>query len=112
MRQPVVLEKVFVEKVTERTVPDVVQQARHSHQRFDVAATGNVGTDFTKAVVQAVDGSAGQVHDSHDVLEPGVLGRREDPPGGLQLMDLPHPLHPRMVDDLLLRNLPRRQPAP
>ena len=36
------------------------------------------------------------------MLKAGVLGRRIDPPGGLQLVDLPQPLHPGIVDDLLL----------
>jgi hypothetical protein len=34
-----------------------------------------------------------------------MLGRRVDPPGGLQLMDLPQPLDPGVIDDLPLRDL-------
>src|SRR6185369_9425252 len=33
-------------------------------------------------------------------------------PRGLQLMNVPQPLHPRMIDQFLLRNFPRRQPRP
>ena len=44
------------------------------------------------------------------MLKPHVLGRGKDPPGRLQLVNLPHPLHPRMVDNRLLGHLARRQP--
>ena len=33
-----------------------------------------------------------------DVLKPCVLGRRIDPPGCLQLVNLPQPLQPRMIE--------------
>ena len=45
-----------------------------------------------------------------DVLEAGVLGRGIDPPGGLQLVDLPQPLHPGVVDDPLLGDFALGQP--
>ena len=44
------------------------------------------------------------MHGPQHVRKPRVLGRRIDPPGRLQLMDLPQPLHPRMVDDLAFRD--------
>ena len=59
-----------------------------------------------------LDDPRSEVHDSEDMLKPHVLGRREDPPGGLELMDLPHPLDPRMVDQLLFGDLPLRQSRP
>ena len=39
-----------------------------------------------------------------------MLGRGKDPPGGLQLVDLPQPLEPGVVDDLLLGDLALGQP--
>ena len=56
----------------------------------------------------SVDHPRGQVHHPQDVLKPLMLGRRKDPPRGLQLVDLPHPLHPGMVDDLLFGDFVRR----
>ena len=47
------------------------------------------------------------MHRPEDVLESRMLGRRKDPPGGLQLMNLPHPLDPRMIDDFLLGDFAR-----
>ena len=44
------------------------------------------------------------MHDAQHVLEAGMLGGGIDPPGGLQLMDLPQPLDPGMVDDLAFRD--------
>ena len=109
--QAVAAQEMLVEEVPERSVPDVVQQAGHAQQRFHVAAAGRVRADFPQAVVQHRHRPAGQVHGPHDVLEPGVFGTGIDPPGGLQLVDVPQPLDPRMVDDLPLGGLalPRRR---
>ena len=41
------------------------------------------------------------------MLKPGVFGRWKHPPGGLQLMNLPQPLQPRMIDNLPLGNFAR-----
>ena len=109
--QAVVGQEVLVEEVPERAVPHVVQQGGHPHQRLDVGPAGQVRADLPEAVVELVDRPAGQVHGPQNVLEAGVLGRGEDPPGGLQLVDLPQPLDPGVVDDLLLGDLALRQPG-
>ena len=44
------------------------------------------------------------MHDAQHVLETGVFRRGKDPPCGLQLVDLPQPLYPRMIDDLAFRH--------
>ena len=41
------------------------------------------------------------MHRAQRVLESGVFAAREDPPGGLQLMDSAQPLQPRMVEQIL-----------
>ena len=46
-----------------------------------------------------------------DVLKPGVLSRREHPPGGLQLMDLTQASDPGVIDDLTLRHLVTGHPC-
>jgi hypothetical protein len=43
------------------------------------------------------------MHDAHDVLKSGMLGSWKDPPGRLELVDLPHSLYPGMIDDLPFR---------
>ena len=103
-------QKVFVEKMAERSVPHVVQQAGHAEQRFDIASAGHVGADLAQAVVQCGGRPAGQVHHAQDVLEARVFGRWINPPGGLQLMDLPQPLDPGMVDDLPFGDFALGQP--
>ena len=108
--QPVVGQKVLVEKMPEGAVPDVVQQGGQPHERLDVAAAGHVGANLAEARVEGRHGPAGQVHRPQHVLEPGVFGRGKDPPGGLQLVNLPQPLEPGVVDDLLLGDLVLRQP--
>ena len=78
-------------------------------QRLDVAAAGHVGADLAQALVEHGHGPAGQVHRPQHVLEPRVLGRGKHPPGGLQLVNLPQPLEPGVVDDLPLGDLAFRQ---
>ena len=99
-----------IEEVPERPVAHVVQQGRHPHERLDVAAAGHVGADLAEALVGRLDHAAGQVHRPQHVLETGVLGRRVDQPGGLQLVDLAEPLDPGIIDDRLFGNLAVGQP--
>src|SRR3989454_2208676 len=55
---------------------------------------------------------AGQVHRAQSVLKPGVLGRGEDPPRALQLMDAAQALQPRGIHQVLLRGLTRDAARP
>ena len=99
-------QEVLVEEMAERPVADIVQQGGHPHQRLDIAPAGHVGAGFAKAFVQRGHRPACQVHRPKHVLKPRMLGRRKDPPCGLQLMNLPQPLKPRMVDQLAARPPP------
>ena len=45
------------------------------------------------------------------MLKPGVFGTGIDPPGRLQLVDVPQPLDPGMVDDLPFGSLARPRSA-
>ena len=105
MVQAVIGQKMLVEKMAERPVAHVVQQGGQPHERLDVAPAGHVGADLAQAFVERRHRPAGQVHRPEHVLKPRVLGRGKDPPGGLQLVDLPQPLEPGMVDDLPLGDL-------
>ena len=107
--QSVVGQKMLVEKMPERPVPHVVQQGGQPHERLDVAPAGHVGADLAQALVERGDRPAGQVHRPQHVLKPRMLGRGKDPPGGLQLVNLPQPLEPRVVDDLPLGDFALRQ---
>ena len=98
-----------VEEVPERPVAHVVQEPGQAHQRFDVAAAGHVGADLAKAVVERSNRPAGQVHRAEDVLKPRMLGGGKDPPGGLQLVDLPQALQPRIIEYLPLAHFAFRQ---
>ena len=61
---------------------------------------------LAEAWVQHLDSSTGQVHRAKNVLESRMFGRWEDPPGGLQLVNVTHSLHPGMVNHLALGRLP------
>ena len=54
----------------------------------------------------------GQVHRAKSVLEARVLGRGEDPPSALQLVDATETLQPGIVDEVLLRCLPGHTARP
>src|SRR5437016_5547497 len=49
------------------------------------------------------------MHHTKNVLEARMFGRGKNPPRGLQLMNLPQSLEPRMIDDLPLGNLAGRE---
>lgn len=99
MRQAVVfLEKMIVEKVSERAVTHIVEQGGGAGEAFHVTPAGDVAlAGFAETLVEGSNGPARHVHRTNDVLEAGVLGGGVDPPGGLQLVDLPHPLDPGMI---------------
>ena len=100
---------MLVEKMSERPMADVVQQSGQPDERLDVSSARRVRAGLQQTFVQRRRGAAGQVHHAQHVLEPRVLGGRKHPPGGLQLVNLPKSLHPRVVDDLPFRHLVRRQ---
>jgi hypothetical protein len=97
---------LLVAEVAERAVAEVVQQTGHAqgllHQRQRRRARldlGQRGVDLPRQL-------AGQVHGAQAVSEPAVLGGGEHPPRALQLVDALEPLHPRVVDDVRLGDLP------
>ncbi len=111
VRQGEIAQEMLVEKVAEGAMPDIVQQAGHAQQGLDIAAAGHVGTRFRQTIVKRRGCPTCQVHHAQHVLKAGVFGRGEDPPGGLQLVDLPQPLNPRVVNQLPFRHFAARQAA-
>ena len=107
---------VLVEEVGERPVPDVVEQAGDA-QRLDDEALGRDGLAGRQRQrraerrVERPGPEAGLVHDAEAVGEPGVLGRREDPAGALELADAPEALQPRGVEEVLLGDVLGGSPA-
>ena len=107
---------VLVEEVGERAVADVVQQPgdpqRLDHERLGRdrvlgrrALRPRAGVErFAQRGIEGGAPQAGLVHDAQAVREAAVLGRREDPAGALQLADAAQALHPRRVEQVLLRD--------
>ena len=69
----------------------------------------DIATGIRQRIVPGVNGLRTEVHDSQNMLKSHVFGGWKHPPGSLQLMNLPHPLHPRVIDQILLGRLLRRQ---
>ncbi len=105
MRQVVVDQKVVVEEVAERPVPDVVEQPRGAQQLFDQRRRGRVGEDRAQRRIELLGQPPGQMHRAERMLEAAMLRRRVHPARRLQLGHAPQPLHPRGVDQVLLGRL-------
>jgi hypothetical protein len=58
-----------------------------------------------------MDGDGAEMHDTQNVLEPHVFGGGENPPGGLQLVDLSESLHPGVIDQFLFGGFRCGEPA-
>ena len=67
------------------------------HERLAVAPARHVGASFAKAFVEGIHRPARQVHGPEHVSN-RVCSAEEHPPGGLQLVNLPKPLEPGVVD--------------
>jgi hypothetical protein len=111
VRELKLFEVVVVEEMAERSVSDVVQQRGHSHERLDVRPRGNAVARFGERFVPVLQNPRGEMHRPEHVLEPHVFGGGKDPPGGLELMNLPQSLDPRVIDDVLFRNFTPGQRA-
>ena len=86
---------LVVEKVAERPVPDIVQQARETQGLLDQGRRGRVRKGRTQRRVNSARKETGEVHRAKQVHEARVLCAGEHPPGRLQLMHAAQPLQPR-----------------
>ena len=109
MRDAKLVEILIIKEMPKRTMPDIVQQRRHADQTFDVRSRRHVRTNAGQRFVPVIHRLRREMHRSKDMLKPHVLGRRKHKPGGLQLVNVTESLNPRVVDDLLLSDLPLRQ---
>lgn len=99
--QSELFEVMIVEEVAEGAVSDIVEQAGDTNEAFDAGAGGHISAGFAEGVIPCVDCDGTEMHDSQNMLESHVLCRWEDPPGRLQLVNLPESLYPGMVDEFL-----------
>ena len=99
------LQVLLVAEVAERAVTDVVQQAGKAHRLFDDGQRRCRRLHLDERRVDVLGQLPGEVHHAQAVREAAVLGRREDPPRALQLVDALESLHPRAVDDVRLGDL-------
>lgn len=106
------VEVVVIKEVPEWSVSHIVQEGSDASGAFDVRLGRAIGADLFQRVVPLVDDAGGQMHRPENVLKPSVFGTRKDPPCGLQLMNMPHPLHPGMINQLLFRDFIVRESRP
>ena len=113
-------QKMFVEEMPERPVPDVVQERRDAQQRLDATRRRNrtvaVGQlriflkNAVKTLAQRLPNAPGRPRRPQDVLETRMLRRRINEPSGLKLVNLAQSLRPRRVDEVAFATrFPRRE---
>ena len=82
----------------EGSVAHIVQKRRHSAKRLGVVAARQLTVaDVMQAFVENINHTAGHMHGADNVLEPSMFGRGVNPPSGLQLVNLPQSLEPRVI---------------
>jgi hypothetical protein len=96
-------EVVIIEKMSEGTVADIVQESGNTQEFLDEIGGGTVRNRGLERRVEMTGETACEMHGAEGVLEPAVFRGRIDPPGALELVDLAQPLHPGSVDEVLLR---------
>src|SRR5205814_8987921 len=95
------IEVILVEEMPEGAVPDVVQQPGDPQRLLDAGSRWNIRIQGRQVGVELPGPFSTEVHRTQRVLEAGMLAAREDPPGGLQLMDAAKSLQPGMVEQVL-----------
>ena len=98
---------LLVAEVAERAVTQIVQEARQAQRLFDQRQGRRLRLDLDQGGVHLPRQLTGEVHGAQAVGEAAVLGGGEHPPRALQLVDALEALHPRVVDDVRLGDLPR-----
>jgi hypothetical protein len=93
---------MVVKEMAVGAVPHVVKQTRHPEKLLHAVRGRGARTDFLQRRVKMAAELARHVHRSEGMLKPGMLGRRVNPAGALELVDPPETLHPGGVDQVLL----------
>jgi len=97
---------LLVKKVTERAMPDIVQQPCEAKEFFDIERRGEfVLVNSGQGGIQPFREGPGDMQGPEGVLESGMFCRGKHPASALELKDPPEPLNPRCVDDIPLRSL-------
>jgi len=94
---------MLIKKMAEGSVPHVVQQTREPEQLLDVMHRRRIPAHLFEAGIKMPRKFSGNMHGAQRMLKAGVLRRRINPAGALQLVNAPEPLHPGRVKNVLFR---------
>ena len=94
MGEPILAEEMVVEEMAVRSVPHVMEQARHPEQFLHAVRGRDIRADLLQRWVEVAAELAGHVHRPQGVLKPRMFGCRVDPAGALELVNPPETLHP------------------
>ena len=95
------IQVILVEEVPEGPVADVVQQPGNPQGLLDAGSRRDLRHKGRQVGVELAGPFSTEVHRTQRVLKARMLAAREDPPGGLQLMDAAKSLQPGMVEQVL-----------
>ncbi len=88
VRKVIVNQKIVIEEMAERSMPDVVQETGYAHVLFDEwRRWALIAEDFAQRGIKMFGKLTGKMHGAERVLEPAMLSRGIDPAGALQLAD-------------------------
>jgi hypothetical protein len=82
-----------------------MEQGTHAQHLFDVRQGGARRLHGTQGRIELPGKPSSYMHGPQGMLEAAMLSGRKDPAGALELLDIPQALHPRRVNQVLLRDL-------
>ena len=83
MGESVGMKKIVIEKMTKRTVPDVMNQGRHPQEFFNKICRRDIFDGFLEEWIQMSGESSRHVHRSERMHESCMFRRGIDPAGTL-----------------------------
>ena len=107
MGQPPAAQVMFIKKMPERAMADIVEQSRQAQQFFHIIARRHILAGVFEAWIKVAGKLTRHMHSSQGMLKAGMLGRRVHPSRALQLINTSKPLHPGGIDNVLFRLLRR-----
>jgi hypothetical protein len=102
---PARLQILRVAQVAEGAMSHVVKQPSYPQQGLCQGLRRAADVVSLQSRIEMPGKTPCHVHGPQGMLKPAVFGRRVDPEGTLQLVDVSEPLHPGMADEFLLGHI-------
>jgi hypothetical protein len=101
----ILIQHIVIKEMAERAMTRIMEHGCYPEKLLDISLGRTVFCGFTEGGIEMTGKTARHMHRSEGVLKATVFRRRVDPPGRLELVDIPETLHPWGVDQVLLGRL-------